>query len=132
MDWATLLPPFRLRCAMRRRFAALMLTSAVLCTPASAQPPPPADTPQPTLVAGHDLKVRQGKATDWDKAAKTGVELFKDPARNTTLAITSAGKLAVAPGEATPTKDSKWASGLSLPVRTADQEKFTDSVVGVE
>lgn len=116
---------------MRSRFALLAAVSAAL--PAAAQPPAPAPaTPQPVLVAGHDLKVRQGKATDWDKALKVGVELFKDPAGDATVAVTAAGQLAVADASATPTKQSQWASGLSLPVRTADQDKFTDAVVGVE
>jgi hypothetical protein len=48
------------------------------------------------------------------------------------VVINAAGVLTVAPGTATPTKKQEWYSGLSLPVRTADQEKFTDNVVGVE
>ncbi len=117
------------RCPMRSRYAALCGLIALFVMPAAVQADPPV---VPDLKAGHNLSVRKGKETLWDKAQVVGVEVYTDPAADTVLAINSAGHITVAPGTATPTKKQEWYSGLSLPVRTADQEKFTDNVIGVE
>ena len=54
----------------------------------------PAASPKPEWSAAHDLKVRKGKETDWDKASKIGVELFKDNSVPSVVAISSTGTLA--------------------------------------
>ncbi len=108
-------------------FGATALTESAV----SAQP---AASAKPEWSAAHDLKVRKGKDTDWDKASKIGVELFKDNSVPSVVAISSAGSLAVVADDASPNKKSEWASGLSFSVRTADEEKFTGttSLFGVE
>lgn len=119
---------------MRARYAVLLgLTAAAVAAtavPAVAQPA----APKPEWAAAHDLKVRKGKETDWEKAIKVGVELFKDPAADSVVAITAAGQMAVLPADAAPAKKSEWATGLSFKARTADEEKFTETTTlfGVE
>ena len=118
---------------MRARYAVLLglTAAAVAAVPAPAQPAAPA---KPEWAAAHDLKVRKGKDTDWEKAIKVGVELFKDPAADAVVALTAAGQMAVVPSEFAPGKKSEWATGLSFKARTADEEKFTDTTTlfGVE
>lgn len=113
---------------MRARFAVLMLLAAGAAS-AIAQP-----VVKPEWAAAHDLKVRKGKETDWDKALKVGVELFKDPAADSVVAITAAGQMAVTAGEFAPAKKSEHVTGVSVKVRTAKEDKFTDSTTlyGVE
>lgn len=114
---------------MRARFAVLFVLAVGVST-ALAQPP----VVKPEWAAAHDLKVRKGKETDWDKALKVGVELFKDPAVDSVVAVTAAGQMAVSGGEFAPAKTSAYVTGLSFKARTADEEKFTDSTTlyGVE
>lgn len=121
---------------MRARYAVLLgLTAAAVAAtalPAVAQPA--ATAPKPEWAAAHDLKVRKGKETDWEKALKVGVEMFKDPAADAVVAITAAGQMAVLPADATPNKKSEWGTGLSFKARAAAEEKFTDTTTlfGVE
>ncbi|MCU0706219.1 MAG: hypothetical protein MUF18_19825 [Fimbriiglobus sp.] len=114
---------------MRAGFAVLMVF-AVCAATAPAQGP----VVKPEWAAAHDLSVRKGKETDWEKALKVGVELFKDPAIDAVVAVTAAGQMAVASGEYAPAKTSAYLTGLSFKARTADEEKFTDTttLVGVE
>jgi hypothetical protein len=113
---------------MRLWFAVLTVVAAAATT-ALAQGPV-----KPEWAAAHDLKVRKGKETDWDKALKVGVELFKDPAVDSVVAITAGGQMAVTAGEYAPAKTSGYVTGLSFKARTADEEKFTDTTTlfGVE
>jgi hypothetical protein len=117
-----------------RNAVSLGLTAAAVAwfaAPVVAQPPAAA---KPEWAAAHDLKVRKGKETEWNKALKVGVEVFKDPAANSVVAITAAGNLAVASDDATPGKKADWASGLLFSVRGASEEQFTSStpLYGVE
>lgn len=114
---------------MRARQAVLFVM-AVSATTALAQGP----VVKPEWAAAHDLKVRKGKETDWEKALKVGVELFKDPGADSVVAITAAGQMAVSSGEFAPAKTSGYVTGLSFKARTADEEKFTETTTlfGVE
>lgn len=114
---------------MRARLAVLFVV-AVGATTALAQGP----VVKPEWAAAHDLKVRKGKETDWEKALKVGVELFKDPGADSVVAITAAGQMAVSSGEFAPAKTSGYVTGLSFKARTADEEKFTETTTlfGVE
>ena len=114
---------------MRARLAVLTVMAAAATT-ALAQGP----VVKPEWAAAHDLKVRKGKETDWEKALKVGVELFKDPAADSVVAITAAGQMAVTAGEFAPAKTSAYVTGLSFKARTADEEKFTETTTlfGVE
>ena len=67
---------------MRARVAGLMLLAVTAS--AIAQGP----VVKPEWAAAHDLKVRKGKETDWEKALKVGVELFKDPAVDSVVGYT--------------------------------------------
>lgn len=114
---------------MRSRLAVLTVMAAAATT-ALAQGPV-----KPEWAAAHDVKVRKGKETDWDKALKVGVEHFKDPAADSAVTITAAGQMAVCAGEFAPIKGTPVnVTGLSFKVRTADEEKFTDTTTlfGVE
>ena len=114
---------------MRAGIAGLMLVLAGVSV-AVAQGP----VVKPEWAAAHDLKVRKNKETDWDKAIKVGVELFKDPAIDSVVAITAAGQMGVTAGEFAPSKTSGYVTGLSFKARTADEEKFTETTTlfGVE
>jgi hypothetical protein len=114
---------------MRARYAVLFVVAACATT-ALAQGP----VVKPEWVAAHDLKVRKGKETDWEKAQKVGVELFKDPAADSVVAVTAAGQMAVVAGEFGGQKASGYVTGLSFKARTADEEKFTQTTTlyGVE
>jgi hypothetical protein len=114
---------------MRARYAVLLVVAACATT-AVAQGP----VVKPEWVAAHDLKVRKGKETDWEKAQKVGVELFKDPAADAVVAVTAAGQMAVVGGEFAGQKASGYVTGLSFKARTADEEKFTQTTTlyGVE
>jgi hypothetical protein len=114
---------------MRARYAVLFVV-ACCATPALAQ----GEVIKPEWVAAHDLKVRKGKETDWDRALKVGVELFKDPAVDSVVAITAAGQMAVVAGEFGGLKASGYVTGLSFKARMADEEKFTQTTTlyGVE
>lgn len=114
---------------MRARYAVLFVVAAS-ATSALAQGP----VVKPEWVAAHDLKVRKGKEIDWDKAQKVGVELFKDPAADSVVAVTAAGQMAVVAGEFSGLKSSGYVTGLSFKARAAEEEKFTQSTTlyGVE
>ncbi len=114
---------------MRARFAVLFVLA--LGTPVAVAQGP---VVKPEWAAAHDLKVRKGKETDWEKALKVGVELFKDPAADSVVAVTSAGQMSVSGGEFAAAKTSGYVTGLSFKARTADEEKFTDTTTlfGVE
>jgi hypothetical protein len=114
---------------MRARFAMLFVLTLSAAT-AVAQGP----VVKPEWVFAHDLKVRKGKETDWEKALKVGVELYKDPAVDTIVAITAAGQMAVSAGEYAPAKKAEHVTGVSVKARTAKEDKFTDTTTlfGVE
>ncbi len=91
--------------------------------------------PKPLWVYAHDLKVRKGGDTDWDKATKIGVEVFKEPLSGATLAISQAGNLAVInSGEPGTTKKAEWQFAHDMRARKADEDKFTKDTTkyGVE
>jgi len=91
--------------------------------------------PKPDWVYAHDLKVRRGGDTDWDKAAKTGIEFFKDKSTGALLALTQAGNLAVASGvDVGANKKADWLFAQDLRARKADEDKFTQNTTryGVE
>ena len=120
---------------MRARIAVLLgLTAGAavqFAAPAVAQTPPAG---KPEWVAAHDLKVRKGSETDWTRASKVGVEVFKDGAGNAVVAINAAGVLAVAPATAEPGKKAEWATAMSFSVRGASEGQFTagTALYGVE
>jgi hypothetical protein len=112
--------------------APLVMSGVLLSVPVAAQPPAAA---KPKWAAAHDLQVRKGKDTDWDKAPKQGVEAFEDPAAGSIVAINSVGNMAVATPDAVPNKKkADWSSALSFSVRTASEDKFSNSTAlfGVE
>ena len=100
---------------------------------ASVVAQPPAAVPKWT--AAHDLKVRKGKDTDWDKAPKVGVEVFEDPAGSVFVLINTTGSMAVVGKDVTPSKQkADQYAGNSFSVRAAAEEKFTNTtpLFGVE
>jgi len=84
---------------MSRRTAGLVGLVAALTAAgvASAQPP----AAKPVWQYAHDLRVRKGGSTDFDKdTPKVGIEVFKDDAGGALVAVTQAGNLAVIPAAA--------------------------------
>jgi hypothetical protein len=118
---------------MRFGFLFLAATGLSLSQPAAfAQP---AAAGKPLWLYAHDLKVRKGGESDWDKAAKLGVEVFKDAGTGMALAITQAGQLATAPiGEVGANKQVLWLFGRDLHSRKADEDRFNPNTAkyGVE
>jgi hypothetical protein len=100
--------------------------------PVWAQPP----AARPTWVYAHDLRVRKGGATDFDKdTPKIGLEVFKDEQTGGLIALTQAGQIAVAPaGSIGAEKKATWLFAHDLRARRGDEEKFTKSTAkyGVE
>jgi len=54
---------------------------------------------EPKFLHGLDLKVRKGGNTDFDKAAKFGVEVFRDENNGNLVYISETGSIAVVPGK---------------------------------
>ena len=105
---------------MMLRFPLSLALGIALSASASAQP-----APKPLWVYAHDLKVRKGGDTDWDKATKIGVEVFKEPLSGATLAISQAGNLAVIDaGEPGASKKAEWQFAHDVRARKADEDKF--------
>src|SRR5439155_457972 len=95
--------------------------------------------PPPKFLYGHDLKVRPGGQRDWYKAAKIGLEVFKDENTGGLVYITETGSVATAAAPAVQPDPKKVAPpkpvyGLTLRVRGADEPDFTDKTkkYGVE
>ncbi len=91
--------------------------------------------PKSLWVYAHDLKVRKGGDTDWDKATKIGVEFFKEPLGGATLAISQSGNITVlAAGDAGATKKAEWQFAHDMRARKADEDKFSKDTTkyGVE
>jgi hypothetical protein len=112
----------------------LLLSLAVGMACAAAASAQPA-APKSLWVYAHDLKVRKGGDTDWDKATKIGVEFFKEPLSGATLAISQAGNIAVIDaGEPGATKKADWQFAHDMRSRKADEDKFTKDTTkyGVE
>ncbi len=115
---------------MKLRVLSALLLGMAFATAASAQP-----AAKPLWVYAHDLKVRKGGDTDWDKATKIGVEVFKEPLTGATLAISQAGNLAVIDaGEPTGAKKAEWQFAHDIRARKADEDKFSKDTTkyGVE
>lgn len=111
----------------------LLFTALLVATASAAALAQPAA--KPVWVYAHDLKVRKGGETDWDKAAKVGVEVFKEPLTGATLAISQAGQLAIIDsGEPGGIKKAEWQYAHDLRSRKADEDKFTKDTTkhGVE
>ncbi len=93
-------------------------------------------TTKPTWAYAHDLRVRKGGTTDFDKdTPKIGVEFFKDDATGAVVVITQAGFLTVAPMPAIGTdKKAGWLFAHDLRARKGDEDKFTATTAkfGVE
>jgi hypothetical protein len=101
--------------------------------PVLAQPP----APKPTWLYAHDLRVRKGGASDFDKdTPKIGVEFFKDEQTGGLIALTQAGHLAVATLGSAPGTEKKatWLFAHDLRARKGDEERFTKETAkyGVE
>jgi hypothetical protein len=75
-------------------------------------------------VAAHDLKVRPGKETEWSKAIKLGVEVYRDNKSKAVVVLSSNGSLAVAADDADPGKNAPWSSAITMSVRGAGEPKF--------
>jgi len=115
------------------RFGILGLVAGTLVCQGLAFAQPAANKPQ--WLYAHDLKVRKGGDSDWDKATKLGIEVFKDAGTGAALAITQAGYLAVGPiGEVGSNKQVDWLFGHDLHSRKADEDRFNPNTTkyGVE
>ncbi|CAN5504858.1 hypothetical protein BH11PLA2_BH11PLA2_03920 [soil metagenome] len=101
-------------------FQLLLLTACL--APAQA-------SPKPTYLYGHDLKVRNVGAKNFDATTpKVGVEFFHDTIGNTIVAISEAGHIAVIPfTTAGDQKKAEWLSAFELRVRPAGVEKWSES-----
>jgi hypothetical protein len=99
------------------------------------QPPKETKLTAPQFLYGHDLKVRPGGETDWVKANKIGVEVFKDEATKTIVAISETGAISVVPaGPVGSDKTCKWLTAHDLATRKAGELEFTQKTkrFGVE
>jgi hypothetical protein len=98
----------------------------------SAQPP----AAKPVWQYAHDLRVRKGGSTDFDKdTPKVGIEVFKDETNGALVAITQTGSLAVLPpGTVGAEKKATWLFAHDLRVRKGDEQTFTKDTtkLGVE
>ena len=104
--------------AMKFRLLLSLVAGTAFATPVLAQPA----AAKPVWVYAHDLKVRKGGDTDWDKATKIGVEVFKEPLGGATLAISQAGNLSVMEaGQAGTTKTAEWQFAHDMRARKADE-----------
>ena len=115
---------------MKLRVLLSLAVGLVGTAAAFAQP-----APKPQWVYAHDLKVRKGGDTDWDKATKIGVEVFKEPLTGATLAISQAGTIAViSSGDPDATKKAEWQFAHDIRARKADEDKFSKDTTkyGVE
>lgn len=92
---------------------------------------PPNDDKKPTapkFLYGHDFKVRPGGQTDWVKANKIGVEVFRDEPTNAIVAISENGAISVAQaGPVGTDKTGKWLTAHDLATRKADEPEFTQN-----
>jgi len=116
---------------MKLRVLIALVAGLAFHAAVSAQPA----APKPIWVYAHDLKVRKGGDTDWDKATKFGVEFFKEPLSGATLAISQTGHIAVvSSGEPGATKKAEWQFAHDMRARKADEDKFTKDTTkyGVE
>ncbi|MFO0879689.1 MAG: hypothetical protein U0840_20270 [Gemmataceae bacterium] len=76
-----------------------------------------------------DLKVRKAGESDWDKARKLGVEVFRDENNDNLLYLTETGHFAVVPGKLTAKEETgkgpTWQHGLELAARKQGEKEFT-------
>lgn len=118
----------------------IALLGSSLPSQAQDKQPPKEDTKgnAPTFLYGHDLRVRPGGETDWVKAAKIGVEVFRDDATNALVGISEAGALSVGPapqsGAIAKDRPCKWLTAHDLATRKAGETEFTQKTkrYGVE
>jgi hypothetical protein len=105
-------------------------TGAIAVQPPRGTPSPD-KAPGPTWLHGLELRVRKAGEADFAKAAKLGLEVFRDDATSHLLYVTETGALGAASVDAPPaaqkTKAPAWLHGLELKVRKAGEEKFTDT-----
>jgi hypothetical protein len=95
------------------------------------------DVKPPEFKHAMDVKVRKPGEKGWEKATKTGIEVFFDPNSNHLVYATETGSIAVAAAppkfEGKP-KDPVWSHGMELKVRKAGEDVFSEKTekVGVE
>jgi hypothetical protein len=81
----------------------------------------------PKLLHGMNLKVRKAGESDWDKARKFGVEVFRDENNGNLLYVTETGHLAVAPGKLAARDDTgkgaDWQHGMDLASRKQGEKE---------
>src|SRR3954469_14312896 len=119
---------------MRPRTAGLIgLVAALTAVGVTSAQPPAA---KPVWQYAHDLRVRKGGSTDFDKdTQKVGIEVFKDDAGGAIVAVTQAGNLAVLPAAPIgPEKKAQWLFAHDLRGRKGDEQTFTKDTTkyGVE
>src|SRR5262245_28142418 len=132
------------RLTMRKRIAGGLaaLTMGLVAlwgdpTAAQEKQPPKEDkdAPAPKFLYGHDLKVRPNGETDWPKAVKVGVEVYRDDVTNTLVGISESGALSVGPaGQVGADQKCKWLTAHALAARKAGELEFTQKTrkYGVE
>jgi hypothetical protein len=82
----------------------------------------------PTWKHAMDLKVRKAGDTDWDKAKKFGIEVFRDENNGNLVYISETGHYAVVSGKLTTKDDTgkgpNWQHGLELSARKHGEKEF--------
>jgi len=100
----------------------------------------PASVKNPEWFHGLEVKVRKAGESDFEKAMKVSLEVYKDEHTNRLIYVTDAGAIAtvdaakVAKPKADDIKNPTWYHAFDLKVRPADEDKFTDKAkkFGVE
>lgn len=86
----------------------------------------------PEWIHSVDLQVRKGGVKEWEKAAKFGIEIYRDGNTGNLIYITENGFLAIYPEETQVVipkgqagKAPEWLHGLDLSCRKSDEKSFT-------
>jgi hypothetical protein len=91
----------------------------------------------PVFKHAMEVKVRKAGEKDFEKAPKTGVEVFLDPNTNRLVYLSEAGSIGVRPAPGSfeaKVQAPVWSHSMDLKVRKAGEDKFDDKTqkIGVE
>jgi len=89
----------------------------------------------PKLFHGLEMRVRPVGEKGWTKAAKFGIEVFKDVNADNLVYISEKGSVGILPAGnlsvAETIKDPEWSHGLEVKVRKAGEKEFSDKTLKV-
>ncbi len=92
---------------------------------------------KPVFKHAMEVKVRKAGEKDFEKAPKTGVEVFLDPNTNRLVYLSDTGSIGVRPAPGSFEAKAKapvWSHSMDLKVRKAGEDKFDDKTqkIGLE